>query len=247
MADLDRIHPQIFRLGAATGENAQPLAFPLGLGACGVHEVCEHTFGDIGALTGFVLASAAMRPGAVAWISQTDLTREHGHLLAGGMRFLRRDLRPVFMVRVQRAVQALWALEEVVASSAVSLAIAELGGVDFTASRRLQLASERHGVPVILMLPYTTEGATAASARWRVRAEPSAPNRYDPRAPGALRWYARLERSRLAPEQVGQGFNLELDDETLSLHMVSGLAAHPASPGKTRRIQGTASSFRRTG
>ncbi|OYW84204.1 MAG: hypothetical protein B7Z22_11130 [Hyphomonas sp. 32-62-5] len=67
----------------------------------------------------------------------------------------------------RHAGDALWAVEEAVVSGAVSHVIAEVDAADFTATRRLTLASERHGVPVTLLLPHTCEGATAALTRWR--------------------------------------------------------------------------------
>lgn len=247
MVNPDSIHPQVFRLGKAELKASESARFPLGLGEKGVHEVCEDSFGDIGALTGFVLAASLVRPGVIVWVSQYDLAREHGEILGQGQAFLRRDLRPVLKVAARRRDDVLWGVEEAITSRAVSLVVAELSGVDFTASRRLQLASERTGTPVILMLPYTTEGATAATARWRIRPEISAPNRYDSRAPGAARWHVRIERSRLAPELAGREFKLELDDETLSLRVASGLAAHTAAPHKARTNEGNRAGFRDTG
>lgn len=220
--------PGVFRLPAAPAR-ARP-AFPLGLGQSGVHEVCEADFGDMGALTGFVLAAAKLAPGAVFWVRQGKLKREHGRLLEAGLESLIRARRTILHAETRKLADTLWAVEEATRSSAVSMVIAELEDVDFTASRRLTLASARHGVPVILLMPWRREGATAASARWRVQPRPSAPNPYDPRAPGALRWRAVLERSREAPFMAGHVFNLELDDETLSLRVVSGLAADAPAP-----------------
>ncbi len=247
MVNPKSIHPQLFRLGAAEEEASVPPQFPLKLGKVGVHEVCETDFGDSGALTGFVLAAADIRQGAVVWVTQYERMREHGALMGQGQAFLRRDIRPVLTVCAGRRTDALWAIEEAIASCAVSLVIAEISGIDFTASRRLQLASERSGVPVILILPYSTEGASAATTRWRVRPMPSAPNRYDARAPGAARWYAQVERSRQAPALAGQGFNLELDDETLSLRVASRLATYPAAPRKAWTGKGDSAALRDTG
>ena len=138
-------------------------------------------------------------------------------------------------VETRTLAEALWAVEEAVVSGAVSLVIAEVEAADFTATRRLTLASGRYGVPVILMMPQTCEGATAAATRWRIRPRPSAPNRYDPQAPGNPRWRAVLERCRTAPNATGASFDLEWNDETLSLSVVSGLAAGPAAPRPAER------------
>ncbi len=230
MACSPTTFPGVFSL---VQKPAQPHpAFPLGLGAQGVHELCETAFGDMGALTGFALAAAKPAPGPVFWVRQLSLRREHGRLLEAGLSALTRNRKPILHAEPRKLSDTLWTLEEAVRSSAVSLVVAEIEDIDFTASRRLSLAAGRHGVPVILLLPWRHEGATAAIARWRVKPRPSAPNSYDARAPGALRWQATLERSRQAPSMAGKVFNLELDDGTLSLRVVSGLAADTPAPRK---------------
>lgn len=226
-------HPQLFR--PKPQKPSPDLSFPLGLGVQGVHEICEARFGDIAALTGFALAAAKPQRGAIAWIGEISRELNHGHILGAGVSAIRRPAPPVLSIKARKTSEALWATEEAIRSSAVSLVIAEINHLDFTASRRLVLATSRHGVPAILLLPYTCEGATAATARWRVSARASAPNRYDPRAPGHTRWQATLERSRQAPQMAGRIFNLELDDETLSLSVASGLAAHTVAQSAARR------------
>ena len=224
-------HPQVFRLKPAT--KAPPAAFPLGLGVEGVHEVCEASFGDMAALTGFALAGFALaaakpRKGAIAWVRQQALAFDHGHILNAGTHALTAHRPPILNITTRKLSDTLWATEEAIRAGAVSLVIAELQAADFTASRRLSLAASRHGVPVILLMPYTRQGSTASAARWRVSSLASAPNRYDPRAPGDTRWHAVLERCRRAPDMCGHSFNLELNDETLSLRVAAGLAAHPS-------------------
>ena len=222
----------VFRLGAAHARGS--VAFPLGLGQQGVHEVCEAGFGDFGALTGFALGAMPPGRGAVVWVSQAHLGLNHGRLFETGLRALRRDRLPMLHVHARKPMEALWAVEETIRSKAAGLVVAEVPDMDFTASRRLTLASGRHGVPAILLMPYSREGATAAAARWRVSPRPSTPNRHDSKAPGHPRWHAVLERSRQAPHMAGRGFDLELDNETLSLRVVSGLAADPAETEPVR-------------
>ncbi|MEL6473588.1 MAG: hypothetical protein AAFQ21_05845 [Pseudomonadota bacterium] len=227
-----RLRPHVVQ-GLRPHAQATP-DFPFGLGETGVHEVCEVSFGDMPALTGFALAAARPRPGPLAWISQRRLSLNHGILLASGLPQLRRSVPSILSVHTSKPMDALWAVEEAVRSGAIACVIAEVEAIDFTASRRLTLASQRHGVPIILLLPYTCEGATAASVRWRVAPRPSSANPYDPRAPGHTRWHATLERSRAAPQLAGRTFLLDVNDETLSLSMVPGLAPHAPAPGAPR-------------
>lgn len=203
--------------------------FPYGLGKSGLHELAEASYGDAPAMTGFLLAAMRKQAkGAWIWVRQASIVRDMGEVpeavLAGGAACLRLN------VQARNVREALWATEEAIFSGAASLVIAEIEEADFTATRRLTLASSRHGVPVVLMLPYTCEGATAAATRWRVGSRPSSPNHFDKHAPGHPRWRAILERCRTSPASTGQAFDLEWNDETLSLSVVSGLAAGPATP-----------------
>ena len=91
-------------------------------------------------------------------------------------------------------------MEEALACDAVSAVVGELWGnpraLDFTASRRLAVAAERRGVPVVLVRPGAAADLSAARARWRVESAQSAPHPYDADAPGAPRWSAELFRAR---------------------------------------------------
>lgn len=207
------------------GEPATEAAFPFGLTREGVHEVAEMSYGDLTAAAGFTLAALPSGAGPVLWVSQTRTRLDHGHLYQSGLGQFNADPPMILTVRTRKRGDALWAIEEAICSKAVGIVIAEIDDLDFTASRRLTLASDRHGVPVVLLMPYTKEGASAAQARWRVRAQPSAPNPYDAQGLGRPRWRAVLERSRQVPHLAGRGFDLELDDETFSLNLVSKLAS----------------------
>lgn len=219
----------------------QRARFPFGLGENGVHEICERAHGDMAALTGFALTamhgrgnkSANRNEGPVIWVRQSGLAYDHGSVMQAGLSQLRTPLRALLTVSAYKRSEALWVTEEAIRSGAASLVIAELDGADFTASRRLTLASSRHGVPVILLMPYTRNGSTAATARWRVSPRPSALNRFDPNAPGPPRWQAVLERTRQSPHLAGSVYNLDFNDETLSLSVAAGLAAHTLQPRQT--------------
>ncbi|MEM1105915.1 MAG: hypothetical protein AAGH87_05955 [Pseudomonadota bacterium] len=204
--------------------------FPHGLGREGVHEVCARAYGDGPAAAGFALAAGrqAWAGGALAWITRARDARLEGALSGRGLADLGAAPGRTLYIEAPKAVDVLWAVEEAVTASAVACVVAECDGLDFTASRRLTLASQARGVAIILLLPWGREGATAAHARWRVSAQPSAPNRLDPRGLGRPRWAAALERSRTAPEAVGETYVTEFDHETLSLHMAGQLAPRQA-------------------
>ena len=98
---------------------------------------------------------------------------------------------------------ALFALEEGLRCRDLAFVIGEIAGnpraLDFTASRRLSLAAERHGVPLWLVRIDARRDLGSARMRWEVRAAPSAPPRWNAQAPGAPAWQAELFRARAHP------------------------------------------------
>ena len=216
------------------GQDNADMPFPFGLGAVGsVHEVIADRFGDYTAATGFAMAGCSalkLHKGAQClWVGQRTATHNHGAPYAGGMASLAfgDDLRLGY-VACRKACDVLWCVEEAINAQAVRLIIAEVVDVDFTASRRLVLAAAKHGVGVILLLPHGAGGATAATARWRVAAQPSAPNAYDSLGLGRARWQVSLERARHVPQKAGSEYNVDWDDATLSLSILSKLAPDAA-------------------
>jgi protein ImuA len=106
-------------------------------------------------------------------------------------------------VEARDARDALWAMEEGVRCSALSTVIGEIWGdprvLDFTATRRLAVASERAGVPCWLVRLAGTANLSGARMRWRIASAPSLLNELDPKAPGAPMWDAELFRARGMP------------------------------------------------
>jgi protein ImuA len=98
---------------------------------------------------------------------------------------------------------ALFALEEGLRCRELGFVIGEIVGnpraLDFTASRRLSLAVERHGVPLWLVRLDARRDLSAARLRWSARSAPSPPPRWNPQAPGISSWRAELFRARNHP------------------------------------------------
>ena len=94
----------------------------------------------------------------------------------------------------------LFALEEGVRCRDLAFVIGELAGnpraLDFTASRRLSLAAEKHGVPLVLVRLDAARDLSSARMRWQVRSAPSPAPRWNAFAPGSPRWHAELFRAR---------------------------------------------------
>lgn len=98
---------------------------------------------------------------------------------------------------------ALFAIEEGLRCRDLAFVIGEIAGnpraLDFTASRRLSLAAEKHGVPLWLVRIDAARDLSSARMRWEARAAPSLPPRWNAQAPGAPAWQAELFRARNHP------------------------------------------------
>jgi len=95
---------------------------------------------------------------------------------------------------------ALFALEEGLKCRDLACVIGEIAGnpkaLSFTASRRLSLVAERHGVRLWLVRLDAEPDLSSARMRWQVRAAPSLPPRWNTAAPGTATWHAELFRAR---------------------------------------------------
>lgn len=154
---------------------------------------------------------------------------------------------PARMIHVlaRNAAQGLWAMEEGV--KAGLHVVGEIEGtpraLDFTATRRLEHFSQALGVTCMLVRlgpEAVTHGSSGARRRWRVSAEPSRADPYDPHAPGAPRWSLELTRAR---DRAPGRWLVEADHEAALPHrlrVVPALAAGDvdARPAKSGRAGG---------
>lgn len=148
------------------------------------------------------LALSALAPGLderpVLWVLDAAVARQVGRPCLHGL--AEWGLGNLLLVCPRDARAALWAMEEALSCDAIGAVVGELWGnpraLDFTASRRLALAAERRGVPVVLLRPSADADLSAARARWRVASAPSARHPFDANAPGHPRWRAELFRAR---------------------------------------------------
>lgn len=138
---------------------------------------------------------------AVLWVQDRASVRLTGRPYRPG---LPADLRHrIIHVVAEKAEDVLFALEEGVRCRDLACVIGEVVGnpkaLNFTASRRLSLASERHGVPLWLVRLDAARDLSSARMRWDVRAAPSSIPRWNADAPGPPAWHAELFRSRTHP------------------------------------------------
>jgi protein ImuA len=198
----------------------------------GLEEVCVSGSVGMAAALGFLAARAAfgsspkMRLAAVAaprfWFSERGRPYAHG-LTALGLAAGR-----LLVIAPRTEAETLWALEETLRSGAAAFAVGAVEAASLVATRRLDLIAREAGAAVVLIRTTPARNLSAARRRWRLAPAPSAPHPHDPKASGAPRWSARLERSR--DGAVGEAL-LEHDDETFRLHLVDGLAGHGLACG----------------
>ncbi|WP_340587835.1 recA-like protein [Erythrobacter alti] len=143
-------------------------------------------------------AGASAEERSILWVQDKAARRLGGRPYRPG---LPENLRHrLIHVAAKTPEDALFALEEGVRCRDLACVIGEVAGnpraLTFTASRRLSLTAERHGVPLFLVRLDAETDLSSARMRWQMRAAPSAPPLWNPAAPGHPAWQAQLFRAR---------------------------------------------------
>ena len=189
---------------------------------------------DWGAAAAFGLwradgAEGGQDPRPLVLVTVKAWRRERGHFSARGLAGLGIDPAGVVQVRAEREMEALWALEEALKSGAVRGGLVTVEHPSLVATRRLDFAAREGRATGVLLRAGGPGDLSAARLRWRLACAPSAPQPFDPRAPGAVRLRAELTRRRDGP--LG-AWDLEQDDETHRLGLAAGLADHGLVQGR---------------
>ncbi|MBK4719226.1 hypothetical protein JJL56_10125 [Azospirillum sp. YIM DDC1] len=197
-AVLADLRARIRGLEGLGGEGARVLPFGLpdldgafpagGLPLGCLHEVAGEEPGAGTAFAAHLLARLASTAAPALWVVRAR------DLHAAGLAAYGLTPDRLIAVRATRDADALWAMEEALRCKRLSAVLGEVGGLDLTASRRLQLAAESSGVTgFLLQSTARRSAASAAVTRWRIAPAPSwtaEPGVGDPR------WRAELERCR---------------------------------------------------
>lgn len=134
----------------------------------------------------------------VLWVQTREAARRTGLPYRAGMPDALQAR--VIHVLAEKAEDALFALEEGLRCRDLAFVVGEIAGnprpLDFTASRRLTLASEKHGVPLFLVRIDTARDLSSARMRWEVVSARSSSPQWNRQAPGTPRWKAELFRAR---------------------------------------------------
>jgi protein ImuA len=158
-----------------------------GLACNGLHELAPAGPIHLAAASGFAMALAALsgrQRGETLWIATDFAACEAGGPYGPGLDLFGVTTARFIMLRVPRAVDALWAMEEALRCGALANVVAELTGegadADLTATRRLALAARegKGGCLGLLLRHISPSMPSAAATRWQVAAASSAPDRY---------------------------------------------------------------------
>lgn len=189
-----------------------------GLGYGQVHEIYAAEPDDASSTAGFAMAVAmgmcarADRPKqSVLWLRERRWLKSAGFLQANGWAELGGAPEQGLVGVVPDTLSLLRAAAEALHCGRLGAVVLEGWGkmpaLDLTASRRLVLAAEKSGVPLLLLRIDATPSASAARTRWQVA---SAPSRALPgHAPGLPTFDLTLLRQRSGPS--GLHWRLEWD------------------------------------
>jgi protein ImuA len=237
---LARLHAKL-RLSATAGAGVLPFGdqrvdshlpnggLPLGQ----LHEVLASGIeAETGAIAAAFIASLLARlptTKPIFWIAPEN------DLYAPGLATLGLDPGRLVMVATADNDTTLAAMETCLREGAAVAVTAEIGQLDRTASRRLQLGCLRHGTTGFVLRRWPGQRAedreaTAAVTRWRLAAASSL---CVGKTPGAARWQVKLLHARGGRE--GEWI-MESGGEADPLRMVAGLAHHAPAPARHRAI-----------
>lgn len=164
-------------------------SFPLGAVhefLCGGNEDAASTGGFI---TG-ILSNIMGNRGAALWISSSRT------IFPPALKYFGIEPDRFIFIDLRNEKEVFWATEEALKCNALSAVVSEMREIDFTASRRLQLAVEQSRVTgFIIRNNYRKVNTTACAARWKITPLPSRPDEELPGI-GFPRWKVELLRMR---------------------------------------------------
>ncbi len=201
-ADHDPGERPVLALGTG-GDSQIAAALPgAGLARGCLHEVVAGPAGQ-GAALGFaslLLAGLAGLEGPAApvlWCQRLDDIYERGALYGPGLAAFGLDPGQLIVARGRRDAEVLWAMEEGLRVPALAAVLGEVEALDFTPSRRLQLAAGASGVTALVLRQDGELGSTAAATRWRVAPLAEAPGKDRiAEVSQRSRWHLELLRCR---------------------------------------------------
>jgi protein ImuA len=210
------------RAGTVADLPAEASVFRLAGGA--LHEFYAEGQADGVAMLGLVLSLArAERPASTLWVRHAALDQELGAPGASGLAEWGAAPSGLILVRLRDGQAALQAGLEGARCASLGAVVIELWGAskayDLVASRRLALAAQASGLPVMLARVSAGPVASAAETRWSVRAAPS--RALAAGAPGNPAFELVLLRARNGREGVRHSVEWDRDGRNLVIRSSS--------------------------
>jgi len=177
-------------IGLGPITNALPnRTFPLGA----VHEFLSEKTEDSASTNGFIaglLSSLMSNNGITLWISSSRT------LFPPALKTFGVDPERFIFIDLQKEKDVIWVMDEALKCNALSAVVGEIREIDFTTSRRLQLAVEQSQVTgFILRNNYRKLNTTACVSRWKITPLVTIVNDNLPGV-GFPRWQVELIRVR---------------------------------------------------
>ena len=164
-------------------------SFPLGA----VHEFLSTQIEDAASTNGFIaglLSSLMGNNGITLWISSSRT------LFPPALKSFGIEPDRFIFIDLQKEKDVIWAMDEALKCNALSAVVGEIREIDFTTSRRLQLAVEQSQVTgFILRNNYRKLNTTACVSRWKITPLASVVNDNLPGV-GFPKWKVELLRIR---------------------------------------------------
>lgn len=177
-----------------------------------------------------------MASAPILWCAPAAIAADVGLPYGQGLTAFGVDPRRLLLAEAATAADALWVLEEGLASGSLALAVGLVDEIDLTPARRLSLAAAAKRTPCLLVTGARSAPAGATATRWRAGPAPGADHPFDPAAPGALRFEVALERCRRAPQAATMApVSLEWCDEAYRFRVAAGVADRAMAPCRPGR------------
>jgi len=163
-------------------------SFPTG----SIHEFLSPGPEDLAATSGFLcglLSSLIGNDGAVLWISSSR------KLFPPALKNFAIDPEKFIFIDAREEKEVLWALDESLKCGALAGVVGELNDLNFTASRRLQLAVEKSNATGFVLNSNQRLNTTACVSRWKITSLPSEKFEGLPGI-GFPKWKVELQRIR---------------------------------------------------
>ncbi len=201
----------------STGHLAIDRALGGGVQRGRVHELLAD-LDEAGSVSGFAALLVQMIGGEVLWLVEEAAWRQAGALHPAGLAAIGMDPARLILGVLPDTAAVLRAAADGLRCPALGGVVIELTGdpreFDLTASRRLALTAEGHGVTALMLRLGGKAAPNAAQTRWRVAAAPSVPLAAN--APGHPVWDVELLRQRGRPD--GGSWRVEWNREDGRLH-----------------------------